>query len=227
MRTPIDIYANELQAQHTIQSDDLLKICHLAKIENVFEKIESFSFEQFFGFTCHLFITTDSQQVREQLAAILPKFGSVAVFSLLKISHHFSTVESSTGQEYLGQEQQLAELSMRCLTSMSVPALIVGLVQAIEAEENNNSHHDIANMVAPALITLTAHHGENILSMLSNKLSSATWNRLQQQLLQTLSVLRAQASLKSTPLTQASGEYALPQLTDLQLADLQLADVAC
>lgn len=194
MRTPANVYANELQAQHTIQSNDLLKICHLAKVENTFEKVESFSFEQFFGFACHLFITTESQSCREQLAVILPKFGSIAVFSLLKISHHLSDSNST-----LQREQQIAKLAAQALQAMPVDTLTIGLAQALEDNESSHSHHNIFSIVAPALITLTAHHGENILARLSQKLSPRTWNTLQQNLLQTLSGLRAQPSAYPAP----------------------------
>lgn len=199
MRTPTNAYANELQAQHTIQSNDLLKICHLAKVENIFDKIESFSFEQFFGFACHLFITTESRDSREQLACILPKFGSVAVFSLLKISHLLSVDNTS-----LEREQQLAKLSMESLKAMPVPTIVIGIAQIIEAEESGNSEvfpwasHDARHtmaMIVSALITLRAYHGEDILSQLSEKLSYAAWNRLQQQLMQELSTRKDQSGL--------------------------------
>lgn len=217
MRTPTDVYTNELQAQHTLQSDDILKICHLANIENIFDQIESFSFEQFFGFACHLFITTESQQARKELASILPKFGSISVFSLLKISHHLSTPKSS-----LEREQQLGELAMNSLKAMPVPTLVIGLAEIIETEANSDlylsgentarikglssaktlhpkhrSDDSLIDMIVPALITLTAHQGENIISLLSHHLSSATWNNLQQQLLQELSTLKSQASLQN------------------------------
>lgn len=212
MRTPAAVYANELQAQHTIQSDDLLKICRLAKVENIFDKIESFSFEQFFGFTCHLFITTESQSCREQLALLLPKFGSLAVFSLLKISHQLSDADHS-----LEREQQISKLAMQSLKSMPVPALVIGLAQAIEIEEPS-SHHDVIAMVAPALISLTAHHGENILSLLSQKVSVTAWNELQKQLLQSLTALRAQAPTRNS-------EH--PIKIKVREVERQFADVAC
>ncbi|MGD1867064.1 MAG: hypothetical protein ACFB0D_21125 [Phormidesmis sp.] len=216
MRTPANIYASELQAQHTIESDDLLKICRLAKVENVFDKIESFSFEQFFGFACHLFITTESRSSREQLAHLLPKFGSIAVFSLLKISHHLSTADSA-----LEREQQLAMLSMQSLKTMSVPTLVIGLAQIIETEigAEQRNYQDTMDMVVPALITLTAYHGENILSVLSDKLSAAAWNDLQQQLLQALSTLRVQSPLRNSSTH--------PIKVKVKNSELQLAEVAC
>ncbi|MEM6599252.1 MAG: hypothetical protein AAF810_06545 [Cyanobacteria bacterium P01_D01_bin.36] len=194
MRTPADIYANELQAQHTIQSADLLEVCRLAKVENIFEKVESFSFEQFFGFTCHLFITTESYDCREQLASILPKFGSIAVFSLLQISHHLNTAETS-----LMREQHLAKLATQSLQAMPTSALVIGLTQIIEDKENSsNIHLALLETIASKIISLTAHHGEKILLLLSQKLSDDTWNTLQQQLLQALSTLRTQEILNSS-----------------------------
>ncbi len=214
MRTPTDIYANELQAQHTIQSKDLLKICQLAEIENVFEKVESFSFEQFFGFACYLFLTTESCDSREQLAAILPNFGSIAVFSLLKISHHLENAETS-----LEREQHLIMLAQQSLKAIPLPALVTGLSQILEAEKStHSSHQDAINMLVPELISLTAYHGESILSLLSAQLSTDTWNKVHRQLLHSLSTLRAQEAWNSST-----------HLVKIRVRnnDLQLANVAC
>ncbi|MEM9149107.1 MAG: hypothetical protein AAGB19_01455 [Cyanobacteria bacterium P01_F01_bin.3] len=214
MRTPTSIYASELQAQHTIQSEDLLKICRLAKIENIFDKIESFSFEQFFGFTCHLFITTESERTREQLAALLPKFGSIAVFSLIKIAHHLDDSESS-----LARERQVVRLAMESLKAMPLPTLLIGIAQMIDEERVPSQQKDTAAMVAPVLITLTAHHGENTLSLLSQRLSTQAWKELQQQLLQALSHLRAQRPAYSNSQHHVK--------LRVKASEQQLAEVAC
>ncbi len=86
------LQVSKLEAQHGLQGEDWLSICTLSEVKGIFESAQSWSFEEFLGFTLHLFITTDSPHVRAQVAQKLPKFGSRIVLPLIKISHHFQAI---------------------------------------------------------------------------------------------------------------------------------------
>ncbi len=176
-------FTEELQAQHTIQGQDLLDICAIAsqetQLDNIYEQLETWRFEQFFGLACHLFITTESPQSRVQLATLLPKFGSAAVYSLLRISHKFDPA--------IYPQKEVQQLSIRSLKEIPLPALVIGIVKAIE--ESNNSD-DFLSEITPTLITLAAHHRVSLFSELAKQLSSEKWNNLQTKLLRKLSEIR-------------------------------------
>ncbi len=86
---------SELQSQHSLQGEDWLSICILSEVEGIFESAQSWSFEEFLGFTLHLFITTDAPHIRAQVAQKLPKFGNRVVLPLFKILHHFQAIADS------------------------------------------------------------------------------------------------------------------------------------
>ncbi len=86
---------SELQAQHSLQGEDWLSICTLSGVEGIVENAQDWSFEEFLGFTLHLFITTDSAHVRAQVARKLPKFGSRIVPPLIRILHHFQAIANT------------------------------------------------------------------------------------------------------------------------------------
>lgn len=181
-----DFCANSLQDQHTLQGQDLLDICAIASqetyLDNIYEKIETWSFEQFFGLTCHLFITTESNQSREQLSHILPKFGSVAVCSLLKIISKFNTP--------IPPQPEVKQLALSSLKRMDSQPLISGLSKAIE---NSFTDNDSLESIAPTLIELASHHKASLFSELAKRLSTNSWNSLQTTLLSTLADLRRES----------------------------------
>ncbi len=183
--------ADELNPQHTIQSEDLLEICAIASretsIDNIFEQIETWNFEQFFGLACHLFITTTSQRSRVQLANLLPKFGSIAVISLVKISHHFSAS--------IPAQRKVRQLAIHSLKEMSLQPLVIGLAPIVQ---DKNDSRELASTLIPLLITLAAHHPESLLSEIAKRLSTEAWNRLQTQLLRELSDLRREQRFNGT-----------------------------
>ncbi|MGC1219438.1 MAG: hypothetical protein WA883_18340 [Phormidesmis sp.] len=173
---------NELNAQHTIQSEDLLAICAIASretsIDNIFEQISTWRFEQFFGLACHLFITTKSQQSRIQLSNLLPKFGSIAVVSLIKIAHHFSA--STFARNEVGQ------LAVDSLKEMPLQTLVIGLAPVIK----DKGSYELMPTLVPVLIVLAAHHQAPLFSDLAQQLPAGVWNTLQAKLLRELSALR-------------------------------------
>lgn len=172
----------QLAAQHTIEGKDLMAICAIAlqetHLNNIYEQIETWQFEQFFGLACHLFITTKSTSARRQLADLLPKFGSIAVFSLLTISYKFNAQKQS--------QKETKQLAIHSLKEMPLPALVVGITNAIE-EEEENSRNEFLSKIVPTLIALAAHHQAALLSELAKQLTPQTWNALQSQLLRALS----------------------------------------
>ncbi|MEL6940945.1 MAG: hypothetical protein AAFO84_17335 [Cyanobacteria bacterium J06598_1] len=68
---------------------------------------------------------------------------------------------------------------------MPLPALVVGITNAIEEEEN--SRNEFLSKIVPTLIALAAHHQAALLSELAKQLAPQTWNTLQSQLLRALS----------------------------------------
>ncbi len=197
MLTPITqtgIYTHqltdELNAQHTIQGEDLLAICAIASretsIDKTFDQINNWRFEQFFGLACHLFITTKSQQSRVQLANLLSKFGSTAVVSLVKIAHHFDT-------SILAQNE-VSQLAIDALKEMPLQTLVIGLAPVIKDRVDS---HELMPTIVPLLITLAAHHQTSLFAALSQRLPGEVWNSLQTQLLSELSNLRREQRFNS------------------------------
>lgn len=238
MLTTEDASSTQLSAQHVLKGEDLLQICSLAHrslsstatttAEQLLEQISTFSFEQFFGFTCHLFITTDVPEVREQLAELLPKFGSIAVFSLVKIAYYFQDTTA------------IHRLALQSLETMPVQPLSIGLAGVIE------EHSEAALMpkvVVPSLIRLIEHYGEAILLLLSQQLSTAHWQQTETQLVEALSIAHtsnfqpSNIERKSKPgyrlkirvKNQASKplSHAIPQSSTASSAASQPLKVAC
>ena len=111
---------SELQAQPSLQSEDWLSICTLSEVEGIFESAQSWSFEEFLGFTLHLFITTDSPHVRAQVAQKLPKFGSRIVLPLIKISHHFQAIaDAQTDARTSALASDVATLAAQSLSQIA------------------------------------------------------------------------------------------------------------
>lgn len=181
---------NQLHTQHSIQGEDLLKICSLASFgegaEEIFEKVSALKFEQFFGFACHLFVTTDSLAVREELANILPKFGSIAVLSLLKITHHF---------QHHPQNRSVAHLATHSLTKMALQPLAMGLADTISSAESD----EILSTLVSTLIQLTYHHEEALFTLIEQQTPAARWNIVKTELLRVLAEKRYQERFIEQP----------------------------
>ncbi|MGB7088335.1 MAG: hypothetical protein WBD47_22460 [Phormidesmis sp.] len=175
-----------LHDQHSIQGDDLALICHLANVEGIFEGIESWSFEQFLGFTLHVFITTDSQYVREQIALKLPKFGSVVVRSLIKIAHH---AQSSSN---------VKALALQSLDSMAPYSVVIGLARMLEDE----SASDLSPIVIRSLATRVRKSDKKILRLLPQLLSQQNWQLVKAHIFPKISYsgLRARVTNGGEPL---------------------------
>ncbi|MEL6468554.1 MAG: hypothetical protein AAFQ74_02405 [Cyanobacteria bacterium J06623_4] len=174
MLTLSDSYGLELHAQHSLRSADYLQIAQLASHEapqsnnsqTIFEQLSTFTFEQFFGFTCHLFITTNSSETREQLSHILPKFGSIAVLSLLKIANHFYPCE---------EVKALALRSLQCMTDSPLAIGISHMLEGASAEEMRPA-------IAHRLVQMPAQRQEQILRLLAEQLSLNAWEKLEADL---------------------------------------------
>ena len=115
-----------LHGQHSLQSDDFLTICNLAKAEGRIETVESYSFNEFLGLTVHLFVSTQSRHTCEQVSQILPKFGSAVVLPLLKV----------TCYDCADDIQNLPALAQQSLERMGLYPLLIGLNQVLDAEED-------------------------------------------------------------------------------------------
>ncbi|MEM9808763.1 MAG: hypothetical protein AAF959_26195 [Cyanobacteria bacterium P01_D01_bin.56] len=91
-----------LHGQHTLQYADWMDVYTLAKAEGIGEYLDSYDFEDFLGLAVYVFITTQSQDVRQQLSFLFPKLGSSIVLPLLKIlckKEVFVEQALSTGQK--------------------------------------------------------------------------------------------------------------------------------
>ncbi|PZO46720.1 MAG: hypothetical protein DCF15_19965 [Phormidesmis priestleyi] len=111
---------SNLQAQHSLQGEDWLSICTLSEVEGIFESAQSWNFEEFLGFTLHLFITTDSPHVRAQVAQKLPKFGSRIVLPLVNILHHFQAIaDTQTDARNSALASDVAVLAAQSLSQIA------------------------------------------------------------------------------------------------------------
>ena len=156
----------------------------------------------FSDFTCHLFITTDSSTVRQQLAGLLPKFGQIAVLSLVKIAHHFGRDRKATSAEYrlrphleLGLQAhfqtEVHQLALQALENMPTQTLAAGLAQVIEEDTDNTLQPTVISLLTKAFYT----NEEDILSLLSQHLSKDSWNAIEANLIQETFLSPASSSL--------------------------------
>jgi len=165
-----DTYLIDLLSQHSLESDDLNLICELSAVDNAVSKVENWSFEQFFGLTVYMFVTTESAPIRRQLARIIPKFGSRAVLSLIKIVH----------QTELSAELQL--LARQGLDQISHYGLAHGLSQVLATDSPYEP------FVLKTLATLAQELDEPILLLVSQLLAPSRWRVLEARLLEWLPV---------------------------------------
>lgn len=127
MPTFQDTYSIALHSQHTLQQADLLAIYAFANHEGVDQTIESCSFDDFLGLTVYLFITTPSQDIREQLVPLLSKFGSAAVLPLLKIL---------CKKDFL-VERNIQALVKQTFSQMAPYPLAIGIGQILDRNVDN------------------------------------------------------------------------------------------
>lgn len=168
MPTLLDDRLVSLHSQHSLDSHALLKIGALADAEGMVDAIDSYSFKDFLGLTIHLFVTTQSQETREQLAQQLPKFGSEVVLPLLKI---VCRIQSQTS---------LQSLAQRSLEKIALYPRIIGLSQVLDREA------DIAlrAVAVQHLLQLIQANQPSILLLLPRLVSEETWHLLKVRLLQ-------------------------------------------
>ena len=168
MPTLFDTHLIDLHSQPSIQSHDLLTICALAESEGMVESIDSYSFDQFLGLTIHLFVTTQSQDIRQQLAQHLTKFGSAAVSPMVKILWQ---MRSHSSLQLLAQDS---------LEQMDPYALIIGLSHVLDRETDD----DLRTVAIKMLVTLMMQDSEqSVLLLLPKLVSDTTWRLLKRHLL--------------------------------------------
>ncbi|MEM8614093.1 MAG: hypothetical protein AAGF93_18870 [Cyanobacteria bacterium P01_H01_bin.105] len=168
MPTLLDIRLVTLHSQHSIDSHDLSQICALANAEGMVEAMDDYRFKDFLGLTIHLFVTTQSQATREQLALHLPKFGSEVVLPLLKVICRMSSKED------------LLSLAQQSLKKMALYPRIIGLGQVLDREVET----PVRTVAIGQLLQIIRAHEPSILLLLPRLVSQKTWHLLKLQLLQ-------------------------------------------
>ncbi|MEM8505518.1 MAG: hypothetical protein AAF716_20495 [Cyanobacteria bacterium P01_D01_bin.1] len=215
--------SNTLHTQHTLQSKDILLICQLASAtdtaEDTLEQIQSWSFEQFFGFTCHLFVTTESSTVRQQLAELFPKFGKIAILSLVKIVYFFDLQRDqvSLAPRFPTEVQHLA---ITALENMSAHSLAVGIAQVIEEDTHGTLRSTVVSLIARAFYKSE----EDILSLLSHHLSKDSWYAIETSLIDELSSPQPQEA--SQKIFEGNFNNVCLLQSRSQIAERQLTEVA-
>jgi len=210
--------SNTLHTQHTLQSQDILLICQLASTtanaEHTLEQIQSWSFEQFFGFTCHLFVTTESSSVRQQLADLFPKFGKIAILSLVKIVYFFDLqrTQASSAARFPTEVQHL---SLVALENMSAQNIATGLAQAIEEDTHGTLRPTIVSLIARVFY----NNEEDILSLLSQHLSKDSWYAIETSLIDELSSPQTQRVVEGN-FNNVCLLKSRPQLVERQLTEV-------
>ncbi|MDV3353358.1 hypothetical protein D0962_05830 [Leptolyngbyaceae cyanobacterium CCMR0082] len=157
-----------LHSQHSIQSQDLWEICACAHDEGVDDNFSTYSFDDFLGLTVHLFITTQAQQVRQQLALKLHKFGSAIVSPLIKTLHQMQT------------QEEIQLLVQQSLDRLAPHALIIGLSQLLEHEIDNT----FRTTAMQRLMDLIHAGDQTVLLVLPKLVSTKTWRLVKLQQLQ-------------------------------------------
>lgn len=166
-----------LQAQHTLQGADLTAICNLASVEgadidSLWTSIVSWDFEQLLGFTLHLFITAESSEVQNQVAQLLPKFGSQIVRPLIKITHHFH-------EPSCHENSNLSALTQQSIQQINPQALSLGFAETLMG----NNAEVLLPIVVNCLTSIPVEQSETILSYLAQQLPSQGYKALERQLL--------------------------------------------
>ena len=154
-------------SQNSIQSHDVLTISALAKTEGLTDDINTYSFDDFLGLAIYLFVTTQSQQTREQLSLHLSKFGSAAVLPLVKILCRIRLHKS------------VRQLAQQSLDNMELYPLIIGLSHVLDREVDDA----LRTTAIQALIRITQEHNQSVLLLLPKLVSQKTWRIVKSKLL--------------------------------------------
>ncbi len=155
-----------LHSQHAIQSHDVLKISDLANAEGIVNNIEAYSFDEFLGLTIYLFVTTQSQSIREELSFYLSKFGSAAVLPLIQILCRIQLPAN------------VRQLARQSLDDMELYPLIIGLSHILEREIDNI----LRTAAMEVLVKISQENNQSILLLLPKVLSKKTWQALKDKL---------------------------------------------
>lgn len=174
------VQLNTLHSQHTLASADLLKICQLAQVEGLAESLESWSFEQFFGFSLHLFITTESAATRAAVAQLLPKFGSGIVLPLVKISHHFQA------------KGEISRLAQQSLGAIAPRTLLLGIKEVLETPNADS----LKPILVKVLANLSNQSAATVLILFPEILQDEAGQALKQAFLTERNHIIAQTSIR-------------------------------
>ena len=155
-----------IDAQHSLQSEDMAFICHAAEVANMADEVLSWTFEEFFGFSFYLFITTDSPYIRKQLGHRLHKFGSRAVLSLIKIA----------SQAQLSCE--LRAIAAENLQQMPAAVFSIGLINTFQDPKASQ----LMPVILEAITCRISAGDRDILSQLSQHLPKEIWLFLERRL---------------------------------------------
>jgi hypothetical protein len=147
-----------LQAQPSLQSQDLQLLCTLVSPSGFTAELEDWTLEQFLGLALHLLITTESEATHRVLATLLPKFGGQAVRPLVRIAQSSQVPED------------LRSLGLSILGSFTPGALATGLVSVLDTEDPRT--------LQPAVLQVVMMLGEPVTQALKSLLPELTWQRL-------------------------------------------------
>ncbi|MEM6450227.1 MAG: hypothetical protein AAF703_07935 [Cyanobacteria bacterium P01_D01_bin.105] len=183
-----------LYNQHSLTSADWQLICQLANVENISEKqsqqLASLNFEQFFGLAIHSFISTQHYFNRQQLADLLPKFGSRAVLSLFKILFHCKSGVTSAG---IVNSHELIALTQSSLKKVEPAAFVVGL----ETVLSDKSATALMPLVVDVVVSSIREDDGTLLALLPRLLSAESWQQLKAALLEFPVFFAIQANIQA------------------------------
>lgn len=178
-----------LYSQHYLTHDDWMNLCELAGFDEPSEQLASLTFEQFFGLAVHTFLTAEDAHVRQQLAALIPKFGSRAVLSLFKIVFHCAKKEESLQDEL---QSELGAIALKSLESIEPAAFVVGLENAIL----DPSAVALMPLMIEVLVDRVRGDDGELLTLLPRLLSTQSWQQLKHHLLNVPTFSAIQASIR-------------------------------
>ncbi|MEO0457670.1 MAG: hypothetical protein AAF152_13985 [Cyanobacteria bacterium P01_A01_bin.114] len=192
MLTPLNTYQIALYSQPSLQGSDLRDLLTLAKAQDIIEDTENWCLDQWLGLTMHLLMTSRAPQTQNHLAQILPKFGSRAVFPLVKLLHI--------------SWEALQKLALQSLRGFEQYSLAIGLVPLLKTDKtlrpvvrqlliDLNKSND-----APADTSTGTPTGTPIVLALARLLSTEDWQTLELQSLLTSLAPLAESTKKQRDL---------------------------
>jgi len=188
---------NALYSQHSLDSHDWQLICQLAELNGLSDaqtqQLTSLTFEQFFSLAVHTFITAKSPTTRQQLAALLPKFGSRAVLSLFKILLLGDALSQPSMRPTAQGLSELKALSQESLKKIEPTAFVVGLESVLSDEKIDG----LMPLVLDVLASVTRKENGVILTLLPRLLSAESWQKLKKNLLTFPTFSTIQTSLQA------------------------------